>query len=263
MKVGFLQFKPVFGEVIRNFNRVSKMLEGVEADLIVLPELFTTGFNFIDNIEARSYAEPFKGGSTHEFMKGIAREKKCAFVAGFLEESNGKVYNSLMFVPPEGEDVLYRKLHLFDKGKKLFTPGDIPLSPVKYKGVKLGFLICFDWIFPETFRTLALKGAQVICHCTNLVLPFYPQAALVRAVENGVFIVYSNRTGAENRGGVNLKFIGMSRIISPRGEILVEADQTEETVKIIEIDPKEALDKNITKYNHVLKDRRTEFYDLD
>ncbi|MBN1755028.1 hypothetical protein JW877_02335 [bacterium] len=262
MKVGFLQFNPEFGRKEKNLDTIANILHNKEADLMVLPELCTTGFNFIDKEEARSFAEPFENGPTRVFLKDLARELNMALVAGFLEKEGSKVFNSLMFLPPDGEDILYRKLHLFDRGKLTFDPGDIPFRVHAYRGIKLGFAICFDWIYPEAFRTLALQGAQIICHCTNLVLPFYPMAALVRAVENGVFIVYSNRTGSENRGGIELGYIGTSRIVSPRGEILAEADKIQEITCIVEIDPTKASDKNITGLNHLFDDRRPEFYKL-
>jgi predicted amidohydrolase len=136
---------------------------------------------------------------------------------------------------------------------------DQGFSVVDHGGVRLGLMICFDWIFPETARSLALAGAQIICHPANLLLPHCPQAMITRCLENRVFAVTANRVGTEARAGQEIKFIGRSQVVSPRGEVLVRASE-EEMLQIIEIDPTAADDKLITPANHVLLDRRPEFY---
>ena len=95
----------------------------------------------------------------------------------------------------------YRKVHLFDREKELFTPGDLPFDVYDLRGVKVGMMICFDWVFPEAMRALALKGAQIVCHPSNLVLPYCPRAMITRCIENGVYAITTNRVGNEARGG--------------------------------------------------------------
>jgi predicted amidohydrolase len=153
----------------------------------------------------------------------------------------------------------YRKVHLFDREKDLFEPGDRGFTVVAVSGVRLGLMICFDWIFPETARALSLMGAQVICHPANLVLPHCPQAMITRCVENRVFAITANRVGIEARAGEELRFIGTSQVISPRGEVLVRAGG-DEVIQIIDIDPAAADDKMVTRVNHVLADRKPAFY---
>ena len=121
-------------------------------------------------------------------------------------------------------------------------------------------MICFDWRFPESARKLALLGAQIICHPSNLVLPHCPNSMVVRALENNVFTITADRVGVENRTGEKLEFIGKSRIISPDGTVLGELGTEEPGFLAVEIDPALADDKNVTPRNDLFDDRRPEFY---
>jgi len=117
-------------------------------------------------------------------------------------------------------------------------------------------MICFDWFFPEVARILALKGAQAICHPSNLILPYCQKALLAAAVQNRVFIVTANRVGTE-RG---VKFTGLSQIIDPNMKVLARSGRNEEEVKTVEIDPHVADSKKINKYNDLRLDRRVDLY---
>jgi predicted amidohydrolase len=121
-------------------------------------------------------------------------------------------------------------------------------------------MICFDWVFPETARCLALEGAQIIAHPSNLVLEWCQRAMFARSVENRVFTVTANRIGTEDRAGRKLTFTGASQIVSPSGEYLVRAPGTEEHVAVAELDPAEADDKHVTELNDLWQDRRPELY---
>ena len=143
--------------------------------------------------------------------------------------------------------------------KLFFEPGTTGFAVFKYEDTTFGMLICFDWIYPEAMRTLAVKGAQVILHGANLVMSYCPAAMITRALENHVFIVTANRTGTERRNGIEHTFIGKSQIVSPKGKVLIKANR-ETCVKIEDINPQEALDKKITERNDLLKDRRTDLY---
>ena len=157
---------------------------------------------------------------------------------------------------------MYRKVQLFHNEKTIFEPGDRPPAVVEVGGVRLGMMICFDWIFPEVARTLALKGADILCHSTNLVLPFCQDAMVTRCIENRVFAATSNRVGTESRAGSELTFTGRSQVVAPRGEILTRAEVEGEGVFVVEIDPMLARDKAITSTNDVLGDRRPGLYEL-
>ena len=259
MRVGFLQFNPVFGEVEQNLGAIGRLVPSCRADLLVLPELCTTGYAFVSKREARELAEPVTGPSITA-LKRLARTNRVNLVAGFAELSAGKVYNSAALVKPDGTVGIYRKTHLFWNEKKWFAPGDTGFRVFSIGTVKVGLMICFDWFFPEAARTLALRGAQVICHPSNLVLPHCPASMPVRALENRVFTVTANRTGREKRGGQDLRFIGRSVICGPDRAVLASASATEECVKVVKIDPSRAKDKKVTPLNDLFKDRRTMHY---
>ena len=258
MKVGFIQFDPVFGEKEKNLAAVEKLLKGIDAELIVLPELFNTGYTFLNKEELAYLAEPATGPA-YDFMTNLARQHKCAFAYGFAEKDDNAFFNSAALVAPQGLISVYRKSHLFFEEKKLFKTGNTGFQIFEYKNTKLGMLVCYDWIYPEAMRTLALKGAQIILHCANLVMSYCPEAHKTRALENGVFIVLANRTGEEKRGDKSYKFIGQSEIVGPRGEILYRANN-EACVHVADIEPQLALDKKMNEYNDLMKDRREDLY---
>lgn len=176
-------------------------------------------------------------------------------MAGIPERSGGKFYNSAVFVSPR-QVGLYRKIHLFDREKLLFSPGDLGFKIFRYKNAKIGLMICFDWLYPESCRTLALKGAEVIAHPANLVMPYCPEAMKTRALENHVFTVTANRVGKEGK----LVYIGLSEIVNPKGKILKRASSNREEMGISEIDLNLARDKHLNPMNDLLQERRPKFY---
>jgi predicted amidohydrolase len=258
MKVGFIQFEPIFGEKQKNLATIEKLLKGIDAELIVLPELFNTGYTFLSKTELDNLSEP-ASGSTYDHILKLARQYECAFAYGFAEKNNSTFFNSAALVAPHGLLGVYRKSHLFFEEKKLFTPGHTGFQVFEYKNTKLGLLVCYDWIYPEAMRTLVLKGAQIILHCANLVMSYCPEAHKTRALENGVFIILANRMGEEKRGDKSYKFIGQSEIVGPRGEILYRA-KDEACVHVVDIEPQLALDKKMNVYNDLMKDRREDLY---
>jgi len=124
----------------------------------------------------------------------------------------------------------------------------------------VGMMICFDWIFPEVVRILALEGAEIICQPANLVLPWCQRAMVTRAIENRIFIVTANRIGREKRGERELKFTGGSQITGHEGELLLQASLEGEEVGIVDLDPSIARDKAITQENDLFSDRRPDLY---
>jgi len=261
-KVGLLQFKPKFLDMEKNLARMKKLLEFAEADLIVLPELATSGYLFKSEQEIEQAAESAQNGATATFFRKLSENNNTSYVVGFAEKDGENYFNSAMLVNPDGKIFVYRKTHLFYEEKKWFTPGDSGLQVFPAKnGVKLGIMICFDWIFPESARTLTLRGAQIIAHPANLVLPWCQQAMITRSLENRVFSITANRIGKEKNAGRELSFTGMSQILSPKGEILNSCGVKSEELKIIEIDPTDADNKLVTEFNHITEDRRPEMYE--
>lgn len=260
-RVGFVQNNPVFAEVQKNLGRVESLLAGHDADLFVLPELFATGYQFKDMDESRSLAELVPGGVTTSMLTSISKNTNTFIVAGLAEIDGDKVYNSAVVTGPDGYIGKYRKLHLFDTEKACFLPGDLPLQVFDIGGAKAGVMICFDWRFPETARTLALMGADLIAHPSNLVLTHCPQAMITRCLENRIFAVTADRVGMENRlGNEPLNFMGQSQVIDPNGNILYRASMKDEEVHVVQLDLSMARDKCLNQQNHIFKDRRTNHY---
>lgn len=261
MRVGFYQNDPVFGEVKRNLDTVVTGLGEVACDLMVLPELFATGYQFVSRDEALDLAEPVPDGMTTRRLVELAADRSMSLVAGLPERAGDRVYNSAVLVGPEGFVGVYRKTHLFFEETLFFDPGDSGFHVWDVGTARVGVLVCFDWIYPESARTLALQGAEILCHPSNLVLPHCPDAMVTRCLENRVFSITANRIGTEARGGKTaLTYIGRSEVVDPKGRILHRASPHQAEVAVVEIDPSEARDKSINPYNDLLRDRRPALY---
>ena len=260
MRAGFAQFSPEFGKVDENIDKALSLIEKVDADLIVLPELFSTGYLFISHTEAADLAEEIPAGKTTKALCSIAKKKKIHIVAGVAESSLGKLYNSSILVSPSGYIATYRKLHLFNEEKIWFQAGDNGFAVYDIGSCKIGLMICFDWYYPESMRILALKGADIICHSANLVLPFCQDAMITRCLENKVYAIVANRTGEEKRGEKKWRYTGKSEIVSPDARVLLRASDDKDEVGIMEIDVSLARNKRINKYNDLFNDRRVEHY---
>lgn len=260
LRIGYYQFRPVFGRMKKNLVKVMNALHEVNADVIVLPELPFTGYYFTDREEAIRLAEDPADSATVESLVALCKEKNIHLVTGFAERKADKCFNSALLIGPEGLQHTYRKLHLFNEEKNWFDPGDVSIQVQTVRDVKIGMMICFDWIFPEVMRTLALQGAQVVCHPSNLVMNYCQDAMRTRCIENMVFSVTANRIGSDKRPQGELKFTGQSQIIAPKGVVIHKAPSQKETLFVTEIDPDAALNKNISALNDLHNDRRPEFY---
>ncbi|MBI3578904.1 MAG: acyltransferase [Ignavibacteriales bacterium] len=258
MRVAIVQTNPIFGDVKANVDRALATMQHVEADLFVLPELFNTGYNFISTEEVGNLAET-PDGYTFKRLAEFATKKTCYVVYGFAEKAE-KIFNSAALVGPAGPIGVYRKVHLFNRENLFFAHGKSGFPVFDLPFGKIGIMICFDWIYPESARTLALKGAQLIVHPSNLVLPYCPDAMVTRCLENRVFAATANRVGIEDRGGFNLSFIGTSEIVSPRGEILKRLSADKSEVGVVDIDLSFALNKKINTFNDLLSGRRADQY---
>jgi len=256
-----LQTSPRFGEVENNLEAALAALPA-DCDLVVLPELFNTGYQFTSRDELQQLAEPIPDGPTSRRLLAEATARGIHLVAGLAENDGAGLFNTCLLARPDGSWERYRKIHLFWEEKDIFDPGDLGFSVVPACGTEIGLMICFDWIQPEAARTLALAGATVLCHPSNLVLPHCPNAMITRSLENRVYVILANRVGSEDRKDPPLRFIGQSRVIDPRGEVLATCDGQNPGAAAATIDPTAALDKQVTPRNHLWQDRRPETYRL-
>jgi predicted amidohydrolase len=260
MIAGFFQFSPERGRPDRNAARMEEALRSTRVDLLVCPELATTGYLYLDRDELREVAEPMPSGPSVVRLAAAARETGRAVIFGLAERAGEKLYNSAVAIQPDGPVVCYRKAHLFDTEIEVFDRAGASPRHARVAGADIGIMICFDWRFPEMARLLAIEGADVIAHPANLVHPFCQEAMITRSLENRVFTITASRTGAEQVGGVSVAFTGRSQIVSPRGERLVAAGPDEECVLTAEFDPRDARDKRVTARNDLFADRRGDLY---
>lgn len=258
MRTAIVQTDPKFGEPASNVRDALALMESERADIYVLPELCTSGYNFIDEKEVHAFSEP-PLGQTYQQFANFARERSCYIVYGFAERSDA-LYNSSALVGANGLIGLYRKVHLYFREKLFFAPGNLGFPVFDLPFGKVGMMVCFDWMFPESARSLMLNGAQLIAHPSNLVMPHCPDAMVTRCLENRVFAATANRIGREDRGGIDLSYIGKSEIVSPRGEILTRLGENEVGVRVVEIDIKTAANKKINDFNNLADDRMPSQY---
>ncbi len=266
MRVALVQFAPTYLEPDANRERVRRMLTGVSADLVVIPELFTSGYYFRSEDDVNAVAEDVPG-PTSEALSAWAKEMRAVIVAGFPEREGSERYNSAVIVSPGRVMGTYRKVHLFNEEKRWFAPGNkgfkvYNVTTASGTTYTLGVMICFDWYFPESARTLALKGADIIAHPSNLVLPHCPNSMPIRARENHVFTVTANRYGEETKEGDTLRFIGESSMCAPNGDVIHRAAQTGDEVFVTTIRPSDAQQRSINAYNDIFADRKPDAYAL-
>lgn len=245
--------EPQIGDIEENLTRVKSILEVAEktdVDVLVLPELCNSGYVFKEISEATDSAESIPQGPFSKELLAWSSSGRLV-VAGICERTRDGLYNSAA-VFGDGEHIItYRKIHLFLDEADWFKAGQDEPPVIEHRGYRFGVMICFDWIFPEVARVLALKGAQVILHPANLVLPYCQDAMITRSIENRVFTATANRMGTE-RG---VKFSGRSQITDIKGNRLCQMSNGKVGVASVTIDPIIADDKSITVRNDVFADR--------
>lgn len=266
--VAAAQLNPIIGEKRINLDRAEHALveaASCGAQLVVLPECALTGYVFSSLNDALPYAEPIPGPSTEQ-LAHVTRRLRIYAAVGLLERVEDRLYNTAIFLGPEGYIAHYRKTHVLHLGVDRFTtPGDTPFVVHNTPLGRIGLLICYDLRFPEPARVLALEGAQIIALPTN-----WPSGADVqpdiltraRALENHLFLVAADRVGTERGGG----FIGRSQVVAPFGKLLAEASSSEVEIISTEIEPEAANNKHIInrpgEYEmDYFADRRPELYE--
>lgn len=264
MRIAVQQFMPEFGEARANRERLQTGIKAAprasDIDLIVLPELVTTGYLFHNRSELESFAETIPGPTT-EAMGALSRELDLHLIVGLAEKKGERVYNAAALVGPDGVVGTYRKVHLFADERNLFDAGNEVWPVLRVGDVAVGLMICFDWIYPEAARSLALRGARILALPANLVLPHCQDVMVARSIENRVFSVVANRTGVDRREDMDpVAFTGRSRIVGPDGELLVDLEPDEEALRAVEIDPELAASKRVASGNEIFLERRPDLY---
>jgi predicted amidohydrolase len=263
MRIAAVQNAPTYARVDENVDRIARTIGSADADIIVFPELATTGYFFVDPAALRPLAMPL----SHKHMEKLRAASDATgrtVVVGFAELDGESMYNSAAILLPGKRPVVYRKTHLFYKERLVFAPGNSGFIVVDVPGhdCKLGVMICYDWRFPESARCLALQGADVIACPSNLVTHIWRKVMPARAVENKVYLAVANRTGTEIVNDETVAFNGDSVVYAPNGDVLASADATSDAVVVANIEPASTRDKSFNAFNDIFADRRPEMYHL-
>jgi predicted amidohydrolase len=257
LKIAQIQFNPRIGEPGKNLHEVESLLARTsEADLVILPELSNSGYNFLDRDHAVSLASTVEESEYVNRLLEIASKNEQHIVTGFHEKEGDELFNSSLFLTPGGEVGKYRKIHLFMKEKEIFSEGNSGLPVFEMNGIRLGMLICFDYLFPEIWRIMGMKGVDLIAHPSNLVTYKAFKVVPAQAVINRFFIFTTNRYGTER----DVSFSGRTFAVDPEGDVIAEASANRSEIVETVIDPFKARNKMITTRNHVLEDRRPDQY---
>lgn len=264
MKTALVQFAPKLGDIAYNREKIYNYIKTVQSDLIIFPELSFSGYLFSEKDKLRTVS--FSTDSV-EFkqLSDLCFESGKIVITGFAEIDKDKIYNSAaIFLPEYHSYKIYRKTHLFYKEKYIFAQGDSGFFKVysKQHDCNIGIMICYDWRFPESARTLALMGADLIVCPSNLVTNLWHKVMPARAIENKVYLAVANRNGTESDETDSLLFLGKSAVWDYSGDIICQASSEKEEVIYAEIHPKKTRIKSFNNENDIFKDRRPEFYSL-
>src|SRR3954452_1818648 len=263
-RVACCQIAPDVEEPGRNESLARGAVEAAVAagaQIVVLPELATSGYVFRSAEEARAAAVPADG----DLLRRLAAPEGALVVCGFAElAADGRVFNSVALL--DGTEVLatYRKLHLWGEEARWFSAGEDPAPVVETRYGLIGLAICYDLEFPELTRGLALQGAELIALPANWPhdepldgRPVLHSLAAMTAYFNKVFVAVCDRHGIE-RGA---EFEGGSVIAGPDGSLLAGPVQDRGTqILYADCELGRADDKRTGKHNDAFADRRPEHY---
>lgn len=266
MRIACVQFAPTFGNLDANTERIVDHIAAIDADVIVFPELATSGYFHLGVDEVSRIAEPVHAPDTgihNQRIIDAATEHNKVVVCGIAERDGSHFYNAAL-IAGKGipTPLVYRKTHLFYRETLGFTPGNSGFFTVyvEHLDCTIGTMICYDWRFPESARALALKGADLIVCPSNLVTHIWRMAMPVRAFENKVYLAVANRTGSEHNAGEDVAFNGQSAIYGYNGSVLTDASAEDDVVIVAEIHPEQTRDKSFNSINDIFADRREEMY---
>lgn len=224
LNISVLQYNPVWENAKVNFDAIAKQIEGLsDTDLLVLPEMFSTGFS----MDSLSLADNMQG-ETIEWMKSKSKLLNAAVCGSAIIKQNNIIYNRFLFVT-EDEVHYYDKRHLFRMGEEHnnFQHGDTR-TIVNYRGCNIMLQICYDLRFPVWSRNQ--NEYDVLIYTAN-----WPSSRRIvwdtllkaRALENQSVVIGCNRIGVDGR---EIKYNGGSQIINERGEVLALASDSKEEI---------------------------------
>lgn len=233
LKVTLIQSSLFWENKQKNLEQFSKKINDIKeaTDLIVLPEMFSTGFS----MKPEKLAETMKG-ETVAWMKEAAKKKNCVVAGSFICEENGRYYNRLLWMNPDGSYVKYDKRHLFSMGDEHnhYAAGEEKII-VELKGWKICPLICYDLRFPVWARNTKDASYDALIYVANWPeRRAYPWKTLLlaRAIENQCYVIGVNRVGAD---GNDITHSGDSAVIDAKGEIISKTKPNEEATETVSL----------------------------
>ncbi|AKF39429.1 TPA: amidohydrolase [Yersinia enterocolitica] len=254
-----IQFEPLMFAKEANLRQLLVLVEQAAqkgARLITTPEMATTGYCWFDRQEIAPMVETVPGESTARFTE-LAQRYQCYIVLGMPEVApqTALYYNSAVLIGPQGVIGCHRKSHPYISEPKWAAAGDVGHQVFDTPLGRIGMLVCMDIHFPETARLLALDGVDVICHISNWLAERTPAPYWIsRAMENGCYLLESNRWGLE-RG---VQFSGGSCIIEPDGNIAAVLDNGD-GIAYAEIDINRSRQRRVLG-ELVFDQRRPDYY---
>lgn len=264
-RVAIQQLAPVLGDLAANRRLAAQAIKeatAAGAQVIVLPELVTSGYMLASVEEALEVAIT----PEHEVLQdwaAAAAASDVVIAGGFCERGeNGQVHNSAAVFDATGLRAVYRKLHLWNTEKLLFTPGADAPPVFDTPFGRLALVICYDLEFPELTRSLALAGAQLLLVPTNWPAVPRPEGerppevviAMAAARVNRMAVACADRVGSE-RG---MEWTGGATMVGPDGWVAAESRRPGLLVADLDLD--RALDKRLDEHADAFADRRPEHY---
>lgn len=264
-----VQFRPVLGDIHGNIEATTHWIReavGVGAKFVVLPEAASAGYMFRDRDEASLYAQSPEG-ETITAWRAMAQEFQIHIAGGFIERDDRGIYNSAVLIGPHGVIGRFRKAHLWNAEQKIYDRNEDGFPVFDTPLGRIGIGICYDAWFPETFRSVALQGADLLVLPANWVpVPDQPDDGLAMANmmcmtgahSNNIYVAGISRVGSERQQD----FIGSSVIVNPLGWPLAgPASKNREELVIAEVDLIGSRDTRFgNPFNQPIDDRRPELY---
>ena len=221
LNVTLIQTELAWEDVDANLEHIDHCIDAVEAptDLIVLPEMFSTGFS----MNAHALAEPMNGKAV-TWLRNKALKKEVTITGSVMIQEDGKYYNRLLWACPDGRIILYDKKHLFRYAgeEKVYTAGN-DIVTVELKGWKIRPFICYDLRFPIWTRNLGLAYdlSLFVANWPAKRAPHWRALLRARAIENQAYAIGVNRVGTDGNG---FDYSGHSAVIDPTGNTLFEQE---------------------------------------
>ena len=263
MRITIVQSFPKYADTASNLDFIHNTIDSFETDLLVFPELATSGYFFTEKSQLMPHALIWNESIELKDIQEKSTKSDTIIVIGFPEKEGDLLYNSAgIFMPDSNQSRVYRKTHLFYKEHLIFEQGNTGFFCVHddKRDCTIGIMICYDWRFPEAARTLALQGADLIVCPSNLVTTLSGKVFPARAIENKVYVAVANRVGEESLDGETLLFRGESAIYDYLGERIAMASFGNEEIIHAEINPQETRNKAFNSVNDIFNDRRPDMY---